>query len=98
MGGSHIPNGLMVIFTITTVVVFLYPIIKLTPSWLERSMAKRIILHREALAAIGTAMEQSRGDAAQLARLQAQHDYHVVVLRGLVPGEAAAAVVERKAA
>jgi hypothetical protein len=100
MSGSHIPHGLMVIFSITTMVVFLYPIIKLTPLWLERSMAKKIIFHRDAMAAIGTAMERSHNDADQFARLQAQHDYHRAALNAVAPGEAAAqaAGAEREAA
>lgn len=91
MSASHIPSFLMVFFSITTAVVFFYPIIKLTPSWLERSMAKTIILHRHSLAALDAALERSDNDAELTARLRAQHDYHQAALQTLVPGEVAPA-------
>ena len=90
MSGSHIPNGLMIVFSITTLVVFLYPIIKLTPSALERSMARKVVMHRDALAGIGAAMERSHNDAEQFARLKVQHDFHRAALRALVPGDSQA--------
>jgi hypothetical protein len=90
MSGSHIPNGLMVVFSITTLVVFLYPIVKLTPSWLERKMAKKIILHREAIAVLAQTVETTT-DIEQRARLQTQLDYHQATINALVPGEVAAA-------
>lgn len=89
MSGSHIPNGLAVMFSITTLIVFLYPIIKLAPSWLERSMGKKIILHRSAIIALGEAIE-STADAGQRDRLLAQLDYHQAAIDALVPGERAA--------
>lgn len=98
MSGSHIPQGLMIIFSIVTVLVFLYPIIKLTPSWLERSMAKKVILHRDALAGLQVALERSHNDAEQFARLQAQHEYHRAALQALVPGDAQAQVEPQRAA
>lgn len=90
MSGSHIPNGLMIIFSITTIVVFLYPIIKLTPSWLERSMARKVIMHRDALAGIGAALERTDNDPEQIARLQVQHEFHRAALQALVPGDSQA--------
>jgi hypothetical protein len=88
MSGSHIPNGLAVLFSITTIIVFLYPIVKLTPSWLERSMAKKIILHRSAIIALNEAIDTT-ADPEQRARLVDQRDYHQAAINALVPGEPA---------
>ena len=90
MSGSHIPNGLMAVFSIMTVAVFLYPIVKLTPSWLERKMAKKIILHRDAIAVLAPTVETTI-DVDHRARLQTQLDYHQAAITALVPGEVAAA-------
>jgi hypothetical protein len=86
---SHIPNGLAVFFTITTLVVFFYPIIKLTPSWLERRMARNIRLHRSAIIALDQAIAVTT-DADHRARLGVQRDYHQGVIDRLMPGDAAA--------
>jgi hypothetical protein len=86
---SHIPNGLAIFFTITTVVVFFYPIIKLTPSWLERRMAKNIARHRSAIIALDHAAAAT-SDAEHRARLEAQRDYRQGVINRLMPGDAAA--------
>lgn len=89
MSDSHIPNGLAVFFTITTLVVFFYPIIKLTPSWLERRMAKNIVLHRNAIIALDIAAAVTT-DAGHRARLKAQREYHQAIIDSLMPGDAAA--------
>lgn len=88
MSGSLPINGLMVVFSITTVAVFLYPIIKLLPSWLERSLGKKIAFHRDAIVALGTAIERAHNAPEHLARLQAQRDYHRAALTALAPGDA----------
>lgn len=95
MSGSPIITGLMVFFSVTTVVVVMYPIIKLTPSWLERSLARKIGFHRDAVGALGTAMARAHNDQAQLVRLTAQRDFHRDALQALVPGDARVPVVER---
>jgi hypothetical protein len=86
---SHIPNGLAVFFTITTLVVFFYPIIKLTPSWLERRMAKSIALHRSAIIVLDQAVAATT-DVEHRARLEAQRDHHRGIIDKLMPGDAAA--------
>ena len=91
MSGSPMINGLAVFFTITTVAVFLYPIIKLTPSWLERRVNRQIGFHRGAIAALGSAMAGTDNDHAHRARLAAQHDYHRAALMALAPDDAIAA-------
>jgi hypothetical protein len=94
MSGSNIPNILMVVFSITTIVVFFYPIVKLAPSWLERKMAKKIILHREASIVLAETIETT-ADVEQRARLQTQLEYHRAAIHTLVPGEVAAARAEQ---
>lgn len=89
MSGSPIITGLMVVFSITTVAVFLYPIIKLTPSWLERSLGKKVAFHRDAAVALGVAIERAHNDPEHRGRLQVQRDYHLASLTALVPGDAA---------
>lgn len=89
MSGFPAITGLMVVFSITTVAVFLYPIVKLTPSWLERSLNKKIVFHRAAAEALGAAMAGAHNDPAQLTRLTAQHDYHRAALQALVPDDVA---------
>lgn len=86
MSGSALIDGMMIFFSVTTVAVLLYPLIRLTPSWLEASLGKKIAFHRAAAAALETAIERAHNDPAQRARLQAQHDYHRVSLATLAPG------------
>lgn len=83
-----IPNFLTLFFAVTTVGVILYPLIKLTPSWLERSMGKKVVLHRNALIALDAAIAGTR-DEAQRDRLQAQRDYHQASIEALFPVERA---------
>ncbi len=97
MSGSTTINGLMAFFAVTTAVVFLYPIVKLTPSWVERSLNKKIAFHRAAHAALVTAVTQAHNDPEQAARLTAQRDYHRSALQALVPNDVAE-VVEARAA
>lgn len=80
-------SGLAAFFTVTTIVVVLYPIIKLTPSWLERSLYRKIAFHRDAQAALETALSLAHNDPAQAARLKAQREYHLAALSTLAPGE-----------
>jgi hypothetical protein len=97
MSLESIPDFLSIFFTVTTVVVFLFPIVKLTPSWLERSIARKVIAHREALAGLDAAIAVTR-DAEQIARLNVQRDYHCAALNTLVPGDTQAQPVEDRAA
>lgn len=92
MSASPLINGMMIVFSITTVAVFLYPIFKLTPSWLDRRLNRQIAFHRAAAVEIGTAMSRAHNDPEQFERLAAQHAYHRASLQALVPGEAVAEV------
>jgi hypothetical protein len=91
MSGSSIVNGLMIFFSATTVAVIAYPIIKLLPSWLERSVYRKIDHHRGAIAALGLAIDRA-DDAAHRARLVAQQDWNRAALAALAPHDVAAAV------
>jgi hypothetical protein len=90
MSGSPVVNGLMVVLSITTIAVFLYPIVKLAPSWRERALHKKIIFHRQATAALDAAMARTQNDPAEFDRLAAQHARHRAALNALAPGEAVA--------
>ena len=79
-------SGLMLFFTATTVAVIAYPIVKLLPSWLERSVYRKIACHRDAIAALGVAIDRCQ-DVDQLARLTAQRDFHRAALARLAPDE-----------
>lgn len=85
MTASPIINGLMIVFSISTVVVFLFPIIRLAPSWLERRLNKQIVFHSDAVEALAVAIERSHNDPAQRERLVQQHDYHRTALIALAP-------------
>lgn len=87
MSASPIISGLMLFFSATTVAVIAYPIVKLLPSWLERSVYRKAGLHRDAIAALDLAISRT-GDAEQRARLQAQADFHRAALANLAPGDA----------
>ncbi|MFZ4687827.1 MAG: hypothetical protein ACOYLS_01185 [Polymorphobacter sp.] len=87
MTSSPYVNGLLLLFSLTTIAVFLYPIIKLTPSWLDRSMQKKIVLHRRAADALGLALAGAHNNPDHHARLTAQREYHLSALRTLVPAE-----------
>ena len=97
MPGLSSINGLTAFFAVTTAVVFLYPIVKLTPSWLERSLNKKIAVHRAAEVALTAAVVQAHNDPEQAARLTAQRDYHRSALQALVPNEAAVTMAARPA-
>ncbi|WP_426166834.1 hypothetical protein [Sandarakinorhabdus sp. DWP1-3-1] len=90
-------NGLTAFFAITTTIVFLYPIYRLTPSWLERSLNKKLVFHRAAYTALTAAAAQAHNDPVQAARLAAQRDYHRSALKALVPHEIVEPEVERTA-
>ncbi len=87
MQGSAIITGMTIFFSVTTIAVFLYPIIKLTPSWIERSLNKKLAFHRAAHTALGAAVAQAHNNPEQAARLAAQRDYHRSALQALVPHE-----------
>ncbi len=87
MSASPIISGLMLFFSATTVAVIAYPIVKLLPSYLERSVYRKIASHRDAIAALDLAISRT-GDAAHRARLQAQADFHRGALANLAPGDA----------
>jgi hypothetical protein len=78
-------NGLMIFFTLTSVAVLLYPIIKLLPSWLERRLNRKIEIHRASVAALDTAMAAPGLDPGQVMRLAAQRDWHRAALQALAP-------------
>ena len=78
---------LTVFFSVTTIAVFLYPIVRLTPSWLERSLNKKLVFHRNAHAALTAAVAQTHNNPEHAARLAAQRDYHRSALQALVPNE-----------
>ena len=86
MPASPIISGLMLFFTATTVAVIAYPIVKLLPSWLERSVYRKIAGHRDAIAALGIAIDRCT-DTDHLARLTAQRDFHRAALAKLAPGD-----------
>jgi hypothetical protein len=75
-------NGLMIFFSVTTVAVIFYPIIKLTPAWLERRMNAKIKFHGDAIVALEAALAAT-SDAAQSARLTDQRDFHRAALASL---------------
>jgi hypothetical protein len=82
MTAATMINGLMIFFSVTTVAVFLYPIIKLTPSWLERRLNGKIKFHGDAIVALDAALATT-SDPAQGARLTAQRDFHRAALASL---------------
>jgi hypothetical protein len=87
MSASPIISGLMLFFSATTVAVIAYPIVKLLPSYLERSVYRKIAMHRDAIAALDIAIGRTT-DAGQRGRLQAQADFHRDALARLAPGDA----------
>jgi hypothetical protein len=87
MASSPIISGLMIFFSVTTVVVVAYPIIKLAPSWFERRVKGQAALHRDAVAALAVAIDRSADDAEHRARLKAQYDFHRAALANIAPGD-----------
>jgi len=88
MSASPIISGMMLFFSATTVAVIAYPIIKLLPSWLERSIYRKIAMHRDSIAALDLAISRNDRDPEHRARLQAQADFHRNALARLAPGDA----------
>jgi hypothetical protein len=86
MTAATLVNGMMIFFSLTTVAVFLYPLIKLTPSWLERRLNRKIAFHQDALLALDAALAAT-SDPVQLARLTAQRDFHCGALKDLAVPE-----------
>jgi hypothetical protein len=82
MTAATMINGLMIFFSVTTVGVILYPIFKLTPSWLERRLDRKIAFHRDAIVALEAALTATT-DPAQTARLTEQRDFHRAALASL---------------
>ena len=94
MSGTLIINGLMIFFTVTTIAVIAYPLVKLLPSWLERSVYRKVAFHSDAFAAIEVALARPHNAPEYQARLTAQHDYHRKALAALAPGHPAPAAAE----
>lgn len=86
MPDSPIITGLMVFFSATTVAVIAYPIVKLLPSWLERSVYRKIAYNRDAIAAIDIAAARCT-DPDHRSRLLAQARYHRGALANLAPND-----------
>jgi hypothetical protein len=91
MSTSSIPTILTIVFSVTTVVVILYPIIKLTPYWLERSVGKKVVMHSRAIVALDAAIGDAGNTPEHLARLVEQRAFHVAALAQLAPQAAATA-------
>jgi hypothetical protein len=91
MTAATMINGLMIFFSVTTVAVILYPIVKLTPSWLERRLDRKIAFHRDALVALDAALAATT-DPVQTARLTEQRDFHRAALASLAVSPAAPTV------
>ncbi|KAB7645599.1 hypothetical protein [Polymorphobacter fuscus] len=89
MSGSLIINGLMIFFSLTTVAVVAYPLVKLLPSWLERSIYRKVAYHRDAIAALQVAIDRNQTDIEHRDRLLAQMAFHRRSLADLAPGDAA---------
>jgi hypothetical protein len=77
-------------FTIITVAVILFPIIKLAPSRLARRMNGRVAFHREAIAALTTAIERT-DDPEHRERLVSQLAYQRAAFAQIAPADAKAA-------
>lgn len=88
MSGSPIISGLMLFFSVTTVVVMAYPIVKLLPSWLERSIYRKAAFHRDAIAALDLAISRNADHPEHRARLVAQAEGHRAALAALAPHDA----------
>ncbi len=91
-------SGLAVFFTVTTVLVLLYPVIRLIPFWFQRQTGGKVRFHRQAIAALTVAIDRSEAGSEQRARLQAQHDWHAAALAILAPTNPTSAPEQRKAA
>ncbi len=87
MSGTLIINGLMIFFTLSTIAVIAYPIVKLLPSWLERRVYRTAAFHRDVIAALGLAIERATADPEHRSRLEAQRAFHSRALTTLVPGD-----------
>lgn len=87
MTDSPMINVLSVFFTVTTVAVILYPIIKLAPSWLEGRVHKQVMFHRNAIEALDIALANTQAEPGQLLRLTTQRDYHRDALMTLAPDD-----------
>ena len=85
MTTASIPTVLTIVFSLLTLGVFLFPIIRLTPHWLERSVGKKVVLHSRAIAALDAAIEDAGNTAEHRARLIEQRDFNVAALARLAP-------------
>ena len=77
-------------FTVITFAVIMFPIIKLAPSRLARRMNGRVAFHREAIAALTTAIERTE-DPDHRERLTSQLAYQRAACAQIAPGDATAA-------
>lgn len=91
MSASPIITGLTILFSISTVTVFLFPIVRLAPSWLERPLNKKIVFHTAAIDALQEALARAHNGSAQHARLTAELEYHRAALLTLAPAQVAEA-------
>jgi|GEM_PF-6939151 hypothetical protein len=90
MPDSPIITGLMFFFSVTTLVVIAYPVVKLLPSWLERSVYRKVAFNRDAIEALDIAAARCT-DPDQRSRLVAQARYHRAALANLAPNDPALA-------
>ena len=95
MSGVPIINGLMVFFTLTTIAVIAYPIVKILPSWLEGAVHRKIAFHRDAIIALEVAIDRAGNDPAQHARLTTQLARNKAALTALAPADAPGAAPVR---
>lgn len=86
MPDSPIITGLMFFFSVTTVAVIAYPVVKLLPSWLERSVYRKIAYNRDAIEALDIAAARC-ADPEHRGRLLAQARYHRAALANLAPND-----------
>ncbi len=85
-------------FSVTTTLVFAFPLVKLAPFWLQRRLHRQLAHHRAAAEALALAMTRCHNDPDQLARLTAQHDWHLAAIAALAPERPVAAEARKRAA
>ena len=76
-----------IVFTVITLAVIMFPIIKLAPSRLARRMNGRVAFHREAIAALTTAIEHT-DDPEHRERLASQLTYQRAAFAQIAPADA----------
>lgn len=96
MFASPILN-LALFLSVTTTLVFAFPLVKLAPFWLQRRRHRQLAWHRSAAGALALAMTRCHNDPDQLARLTAQHDWHLAAIAALAPERPAKAARKQAA-